>query len=136
MFEGDDLYEVGYGKPPRETQFKRGKSGNPKGRPKGSKNLTSIVLAESRREVQINGPRGSRKVTKLEATVMQLGNKSAQGDIRASRDFIALIKASEEAEASNDGTQALTELDRSVLENIRRRMLTAAGKEFDEGEQK
>lgn len=53
---------VGYGKPPKNCQFTKGKSGNPKGRPKGSKNLASIVLRESRQRVRVNGPGGSRTV--------------------------------------------------------------------------
>ena len=92
MAEEDRPYEVGYGKPPRATRFQRGTSGNPRGRPKGSKNLASIVLAEGRRKVRINGPHGSRLVTILEATAMQLANKSAQGDLRASREFLALVQ--------------------------------------------
>jgi hypothetical protein len=60
-------YAVGYGKPPKSGQFAKGNSGNPNGRPKGSKNLASIVLRESRQPVRMNGPRGTRTVTKLEA---------------------------------------------------------------------
>jgi hypothetical protein len=41
-------YQVGYGKPPKHTQFKPGKSGNPQGRPKGTKNLKTDLIAEGR----------------------------------------------------------------------------------------
>ena len=41
--EKQDDYEVGYGKPPRHTWFKKGQSGNPRGRPCGSKNLKTLL---------------------------------------------------------------------------------------------
>jgi len=85
MSKNERPNDVGYGKPPKNCQFTKGKSGNPRGRPKGSKNLASIVLRESQQRVRVNGPGGSRTVTKLEAAVMQLGNKAAQGELRSQR---------------------------------------------------
>ena len=40
----NDSYEIGYGKPPKHIQFKKGQSGNPKGRPKKPKNLAALIL--------------------------------------------------------------------------------------------
>lgn len=125
MPENDDAqYEVGYGKPPRETRFQKGVSGNRRGRPRGSKNLATIVLRESRKKVQVNGPSGTGTVTKLEAAVMQLGNKSAQGDPRASREFLSLVKRSEESEenaASGAESTRVSELDKQLMESLRSR---------------
>jgi hypothetical protein len=81
--EGDQ-YEVGYGKPPKHTRFQKGRSGNPRGRPRGSKGWTKLlreaVLAKV--EVRENG-RPRRKITKLEVAITQLVNKTAGGDLRA-----------------------------------------------------
>ncbi len=122
MADENAPYAVGYGKPPSEGRFQKGRSGNPKGRPKGSKNLAMIVLKESRQKVRINSSRGTRTVTKAEATVMQVANKSIQGDLRAARDFIDLIGRSEESAISGSGSLQIGELDRQVMENLRRRM--------------
>ena len=115
-------YEVGYGKPPKSGQFAKGNSGNPKGRPKGSKNLACIVLRESRQLVRVNGPHGTRTVTKLEAIVMQLGNKAAQGELRATREFLPLVQRSEEAVSAESAPLVVHELDQRVMQSLRRRM--------------
>jgi hypothetical protein len=58
--EADEDYSIGYGKPPKANQFAKSTSGNPKSRPKGSKNLATLVMNESR-PVRINGVNGSRR---------------------------------------------------------------------------
>jgi hypothetical protein len=115
-------YAVGYGKPPKANQFSKGVSGNPKGRPKGSHNLATIVLRESRQLVTSKGPKGERKITKLEATVMQLSNKSAQGDVRASRELFALVQRAEEAMAAQPSPNVTSEADRKMMESVLRRL--------------
>lgn len=55
MSEGldDRDYDVGYGKPPKRTQFKKGKSGNPKGRPKGAKGVKASLKRELESKITI-----------------------------------------------------------------------------------
>jgi hypothetical protein len=115
-------YDVGYSKPPKHGQFQAGRSGNPRGRPKGSKNLASIVLRESRQLIRIQGPRGSRSATKLEAAVMQLMNKAAQGDLPSQRELFALIRISEELANSDGMPVILPEADQQLMQSILRRM--------------
>lgn len=66
---------VGYGKPPEQSRFQRGKSGNPNGRPKGILNFAT-ALQKTLREIVVITENGRRKeITKLEAAVKQLVNK-------------------------------------------------------------
>ena len=118
MYNRRPPYDVGYGLPPESRRWKKGQSGNPTGRPKGSKNLATIILQESKKIVQVNGPRGTRSMTKLEAALMQLGNKAAQGDFRALRELINQHRLAEESAALGKLPPASNELDRKSMENL------------------
>ncbi len=122
MADDDSQYDVGYGKPPKNGQFAPGTSGNPKGRPRGSKNFSGIVLRESRQRVLVKGPRGTKSVTKVEAAVMQTANKAAQGDPRAQREFYSLIQLSEAVVNSNAKPISYREMDQKLIENLQKRM--------------
>ena len=76
-------YEVGYGKPPKKTQFKPGQSGNPKGRTKGSKNgIYTYIQRELNSSITLTD--GS-KITKEQGFARQLTNKALRGDIQSQK---------------------------------------------------
>ena len=94
-------YDVGFGKPPKETQFKKGQSGNPAGRPKGSQNkpkigidgrMKKLILDEAYREISINDERGQTDITIMEAAIRSLGIKAAKGDARSQKIFFDVVR--------------------------------------------
>jgi hypothetical protein len=76
-------YPVGYKKPPKHSQFKKGESGNKKGRPKGAKGLKTIVRDVFAQKVVVRSANGSTRMSKMEAIVHKTAEKSFAGDIRA-----------------------------------------------------
>ena len=90
MADDEHDYKVGPGRPPLHTRFKQGRSGNPGGR---SKKQLSALLADALNEpvlVTIDGER--RKLTKREAVVLQLVNKSTSADLRATKMLFDMMK--------------------------------------------
>lgn len=99
-------YEVGYGKPPQHSRFRPGTSGNPKGRPKGSKNkahsplaerMKEIILDEAYRDISVRD--GDRTVTvpMAQAVIRSMSLKAAKGDHRSQRLFAELLSSTESA---------------------------------------
>lgn len=78
-------YDVGYGRPPKSGQFKAGQSGNPSGRPKGSKNAMAQLSAAANEKITVTVNGKTRRITKYEAMCKQLLNNALNGDARAQR---------------------------------------------------
>jgi len=84
-------YDVGYKKPPTATQFKKGESGNPKGRPKGSRNFGTIVDRVFSRKLEALDNGRSRRVQAAEVMLTKILSKAIGGDASAQRISIGLL---------------------------------------------
>jgi len=80
---GPDDEEVGYGKPPKRSQFKKGQSGNPKGRMPGARSFRADLDAELRAEVQVTENGKALRLTKQQLMVKALMAKAIKGEPRA-----------------------------------------------------
>ena len=115
-------FEAGYGKPPRHTRFKKGQSGNPRGRPKGSKNLTTLLTEALNEPVIVAENGGRRKITMRQAIIKQLVNRSATADWRAIKILLDLVRDIEgRTEPASAETAAFSEADEKVIEQLRAR---------------
>jgi hypothetical protein len=120
---GNDEFKIGRGRPPREHRFKKGSSGNPRGRPKGSKNLKTYVTKAAREKVSVRQNGKSKRIPKIEATIAQLSNKAASGDPRSMEQFINRVEKVEmDTAAERPAAYPLSELDREVINEMYRRM--------------
>ena|SRR5450631_1862874 len=118
MSKSKTPYEVGYGKPPESAQFRAGVSGNPKGRPKGAKSIPSILAKMGREKVRITVNGRVRTVTKLEAVFMQLINKAAGGDLKATRELLAANRLFPEPTEVIQAPTAPSERDAALMKSI------------------
>ena len=74
------VYEIGYRRPPASSRFTKGKSGNPKGRPKGSSNFVTLLEKELAHPIVVNENGKKRTITRLQAMVKKLVAAALQGD--------------------------------------------------------
>tara|TARA_R110002073_G_scaffold4543_1_gene29534 strand:+ start:1278 stop:2003 length:726 start_codon:yes stop_codon:yes gene_type:complete len=125
-------YEVGYGKPPRHSRFKKGQSGNPYGRPVGSKNkvpeakeerLKQIIMEEAYRDIQVREGSRSTTLPVIRAVVRTLANKGLKGETRSLTRLMELVDGVETA-GNNEWRkyfESLTEYKQYWEEELERR---------------
>ena len=84
-------YEVGYGKPPKHTRFRKGQSGNPRGRPKGARGLKTDLRAELSEKIRVTEGGRQRLLTKQQVIIKALAAKAVKGDTRAITKIVDLM---------------------------------------------
>lgn len=120
-------YPVGYGKPPKETQFKKGQSGNPQGRPKGTPNVATILTKALSQRVAITENGVRRSVSKLEVVLLQQVNKAAAGDLRSTQLILGYIQAILPPTEAETPEAALDTADNDVLQAFIKRLRQQTG---------
>jgi hypothetical protein len=105
--------DVGYGKPPREHQFKPGKSGNPKGRPKGAKNQETILLDLLQQKISLNERGKARRITILEGILRRIIEDGLKGNTKSAAFLLNRCQATTSGESMGSG---LSQDDQAVLE--------------------
>jgi hypothetical protein len=118
-------YAVGYGKPPSASQFRQGQSGNVKGRPKGRKNLKTLIKQAMTAMITVQEGSSGRHVTKLEGVVMRQLQNALKGNDRSA---MAVIKMAtvlgflEDAAESAQAEPDLSPSDERILKELASRL--------------
>jgi Family of unknown function (DUF5681) len=107
--------EVGYCKPPKHPQFKKGVSGNPSGRPKKALHFGAQVMRQLKSTLTINENGKRRVITKDDAVALQLVNKAASGNLQAAR-LVIELRGQELARRAEDDKRALDLAGRPIGE--------------------
>jgi hypothetical protein len=116
--ESSPEQKVGYGKPPREHQFAPGKSGNPRGRPRGAKGLKAELTEEMNEWVTITSDGKQRRVRKRRIIIKALAAKAAKGNVAAADRLISLIIQAEGLEDQRRAVKSLSTTDLLILDQF------------------
>jgi Family of unknown function (DUF5681) len=131
--DGPSDYEIGYGKPPTATRFKKGNKANPHGRPRGSTSLAAML--QRALDAPAAKPDGKRRrSTKRELMIRGLVERSAGADLAATKLLFELLRkadpravAADPAEAAPLGEDALTLLKERLGRLVRAHLTDQLG---------
>lgn len=119
-----DQEDVGYGKPPRASQFKPGTSGNPKGRPRGSKNESTILREMLNEKLSLRQPNGRvKKIPALEGVHRKQLERALKGDVKSAafvlNRYAALVSGELQIDDLGDDEQAVLDAFARRLQGIK-----------------
>lgn len=115
---------VGYGQPPKRTRFRPGQSGNPKGRPKGSRNLKTELEQEMHQRVLVREGDKQMRITKRHAVIKSQLSKAIKGDTRAAAwvfEMVGRLLDPDSAEGAGTGRQLPVD-DQAILADFAARV--------------
>ncbi len=120
--DGDEVeneeqeYEVGYRKPPKHTQFEKGRSGNSKGRPKGTKNLLTDFEEELREQIIIGEGGSPKRISKQRVIVKSLVAKAAKGDTRAAAKVFDMVNRAIGVDTADEDEGEVGAEDQAIID--------------------
>lgn len=120
----EEAYEIGYGKPPKHTRFKPGQSGNPRGRPRGARNLRTAIREALQEKIVIRESGRTRKLTKMDAIVQVALNKGLKGDPKGLAAIVQLAKWAGlmDEEPDTSSKESLGADDQAILDDYLARL--------------
>lgn len=124
----DGEYDVGYGKPPEHSQFKKGQSGNPKGRPKGVKNFSTDLREELNETVPVRENGKVKKLTKQRAILKAQVSKAMSGDGRAAEIVFKMAAAYLGDDMEADLNTPLSAEDEQLIEEAIADIISSSNK--------
>ena len=117
-------YKVGYKRPPLHTRFRKGQSGNPRGRPRGSKNFSTLLAEALNEPVVVTEDGRRRRISKRELGLKQLANKFAMAEAQATKILLGLMLERERLAAAAPPAErpSLGADDEKVIANLLKRL--------------
>ena len=110
--------EVGYGRPPKSGQFSPGQSGNPKGRPKGARDLATNVQAVLSRKITVVDRGRRTSMSAAEAILHRYLELAIKGDVKAGAFLLSQLERFQPAEANESSADVLSERDHEIMQNF------------------
>jgi hypothetical protein len=89
-------YDVGYRKPPKANQFRKGQTGNPRGKKLGEENIISVFKRHVLKRVKIQDVDRTRTISLAEAVILKNHNAALQKNPFAMSNMLRLAEASGE----------------------------------------
>ena len=120
-----DDYEVGYGKPPKHSRFKKGQSGNPRGRPPKSRNFSTDLRQELESPITVRESGALREITRQQAVIKRVVEKALAGDLKAIAMVATWTQQHDGAGLTTDQDTPLPEEDLALLRRHAKHFVTS-----------
>jgi Family of unknown function (DUF5681) len=116
-------YVVGYKKPPQHTRFKKGQSGNPRGKVEGRKNYRTEFLEELGEKVTVSENGRARKLSKQTLVIKRMVADAVNGDARAREHLLRLIGQIDAFESGSEPTAPSAAEDAEIMARFKARLI-------------
>ena len=117
-------YIVGYGRPPKATQFKPGQSGNPKGRKRKPKSVPAQTQDIMQKKINITEGGRTKRLTFQEVILLRIANNAAKGDLKAASLVFSLINSEAAAQSDTIDETKLSAEDQALFEQMMAELTT------------